>query len=150
MWHTLQEAIQLTGRSRRTLYRDMGAGRVSYRVRDDGRRELETSELMRAYGALQEVAQPGTASVAQAGTPDGTPLTDDSPELLAALLDELRRLRAEVAGLREEMAGLRLLEYRPEPAAAVPEPEPEPEPLQAAAPAQQRKALSFADLLEGL
>jgi len=102
MWHTLTQATQLTGRSRRSLYRDMDAGRVSYRVRDDGRRELETSELIRAYGPLRGLARVTVPEVAQADTPDGTPY--------AALLDELRLLREEVAGLRAE---LRLIEHKP-------------------------------------
>lgn len=103
MWHTLAHAIKLTGRSRRSLYRDMDAGRVSYRVRDDGRRELETSELIRAYGHLRGLARETVPEVAQAGTLDGTPY--------AALLEELRLLREEVAGLRAE---LRLIEHKPD------------------------------------
>ncbi len=31
-WHTIQEAQNLTGKSRRTLYRDMAAGRLSWEV----------------------------------------------------------------------------------------------------------------------
>lgn len=106
MWHTLAQATKLTGRSRRSLYRDMDAGRVSYRVRDDGRRELETSELIRAYGPLRGLARETVPEVAQAGTPDGTL----SAEPMAALLEELRLLREEVAGLRAE---LRLIEHKP-------------------------------------
>lgn len=109
MWHTLAQSIKLTGRSRRSLYRDMDAGRVSYRVRDDGRRELETSELIRAYGHLTGLARETVPEVAQVGTPDGTP----SNEPMAALLEELRLLRKEVAGLRAE---LRLIEHKPVPA----------------------------------
>lgn len=107
MWHTLAQATKLTGRSRRSLYRDMDAGRVSYRVRDDGRRELETSELIRAYGPLRGLARETVPEVAQADTPDGTP----SAEPMAALLEELRLLREEVAGLRAE---LRLIEHKPD------------------------------------
>lgn len=107
MWHTLAQSIKLTGRSRRSLYRDMDAGRVSYRVRDDGRRELETSELIRAYGHLTGLARETVPEVAQVGTPDGTP----SNEPMAALLEELRLLRKEVAGLRAE---LRLIEHKPD------------------------------------
>ena len=99
MWHTLAQAIKLTGRSRRSLYRDMDAGRVSYRVRFDGRREIETSELIRAYGHLTGLARETVPEVAQADTPDST------------LLDEIRLLREEVAGLRAE---LRLLEHKPD------------------------------------
>ena len=45
--------------------------------------------------------------MAQADTPDGTP----SAEPMAALLEELRLLREEVAGLRAE---LRLIEHKPD------------------------------------
>lgn len=44
-WHTLQDALKMTGRSRSQFYRDMRAGLVSYRTGQDGRREFETSEL---------------------------------------------------------------------------------------------------------
>lgn len=108
MWHTLPEAIRLTGRSRRSLYRDMDAGRVSYRVGTDGRRELETSELIRAYGALAQMAQSVAQPVAHSGTPDGTVTAD----ALVPLLEELRLLRAEVKDLRETML---LLEHKPQP-----------------------------------
>ena len=126
MWHTLAQAIELTGRSRRSLYRDMDAGHVSYRVSDDGRRELETSELIRAYGPLRAVAQPGT--------PVGTPPI----EPLAAILEELKGIREENRLLREEVRELRAamlqLEHKP----GVP-------PV-----AEVKKAGSFADLLRGL
>lgn len=126
MWHTLQDAIELTGRSRRSLYRDMDAGRVSYRVRPDGRRELETSELMRAYGALQPVAQSSAQPVAQVGTAASVPVLDH----LEPLLDELRLLREEVRELRQ---ALMLLEHKPEPGTGS-----EPEPV---------TVRSFADIL---
>lgn len=114
MWHTLAQAIELTGRSRRSLYRDMDAGRVSFRVRDDGRRELETSELMRAYGPLKNVAQPSERVVAQVGIAPGTSDLVEELRLLRAEYqagrEENRLLREEVAGLRAE---LRLLEHKP-------------------------------------
>ena len=98
-WHTLAQAVALTARSRRSLYRDMDAGRVSYRVRADGRRELETSEMIRAYGPLpgmpEEVAQP----LAQVGTLD-------------RLVLEVRQLRELIEDLRQE---LRLIEHKPAP-----------------------------------
>lgn len=107
-WHTLAQAIELTGRSRRSIYRDMNAGRVSYRARDDGRRELETSELIRAYGPLRAVAHPQAQEVAQVGTATGTPPGDTMHDLLT----ELRALRLEVAELRQTM---QRIEHKPEP-----------------------------------
>lgn len=53
MLHTIQEAVKLTGKSRRTIYDHCTQGRVSYSVGDDGRRYFETSELIRAYGPLR-------------------------------------------------------------------------------------------------
>lgn len=126
MWHTLAQAIKLTGRSRRSLYRDMDAGRVSYRVRFDGRREIETSELIRAYGHLTGLARETVPEVAQADTPDST------------LLDEIRLLREEVAGLRAE---LRLIEHKPDKPPAVEKGGAQP---------PSGPAKSFADLLKAL
>lgn len=54
-WHTLRDALKMTGRSRSQFYRDMRSGLVSYRTSQDGRREFETSELIRAYGELKQM-----------------------------------------------------------------------------------------------
>ena len=139
MWHTLQDAIELTGRSRRSLYRDMDAGRVSYRARPDGRRELETAELIRAYGALKPVAQSTAQPVAQVGTAPSVPV----PDHLEPLLEELRLLREEVRELRQ---ALMLLEHKPAPADSSPGGNGTvPEPVR-----NQPPAKTFADLLAGL
>lgn len=108
-WHTIQEAQKLTGKSRRTLYRDMAAGRLSWEPEGDNARRLETSELIRAYGELKPLAQPEAEKTAQADTAAGT-------QDMALVLAELRALRAEVAELRQTML---LLEHKPEPAPAV-------------------------------
>lgn len=100
-WHTLNEAVKLTGRSRRSIYRDMDRGLVSYGLDPSGNRQFETSELMRAYGALTSVAQPGTADVAHVGT------TQPWDQVLA----ELQALRKEVQELR---ATVLLIEHKPE------------------------------------
>lgn len=57
-WHTVQDTLKLTGRSRSQLYRDMAKGLVSYRNSKDGRREFETSELIRVYGELNSLETP--------------------------------------------------------------------------------------------
>lgn len=104
-WHTVKEAQELTGKSRRTLYRDMAAGRLSWVPEGESGRRLETSELIRAYGELKAVAQPEAENMAHRGTALGTPET-------ALILAELQALRAEVAELREAM---RLIEHKPTP-----------------------------------
>lgn len=101
-WHTVSQAQKLTQKSRRTLYRDMASGLVSYRTNGSGHRELETSELIRHYGDLSVDDTASRPIVAQTS---GT-LND------AVLLDEIRALRQEVA----ELKGMMLrLEHKPEP-----------------------------------
>lgn len=105
-WHTIREAVELTGRSRRSLYRDINSGLVSSEVGLDGQRRFETSELIRAYGPLVPVAHLESPKVAQVGTvPEG--VLD-----VAALVVELRELKEEVRDLKETM---RRLEHKPEP-----------------------------------
>jgi hypothetical protein len=104
-WHTIQEAQKLTGKSRRTLYRDMAVGRLSWEPEGDKARRLETSELIRAYGALLPMAQPDSEKTAHRDTVIGT-------DGIAQVLAELKALREEVAELKQTM---RLLEHKPDP-----------------------------------
>nr|WP_015647650.1 entry exclusion protein 1 [Pseudomonas sp. GLE121]AGL12840.1 entry exclusion protein 1 [Pseudomonas sp. GLE121] len=103
-WHTIQEAQKLTGKSRRTLYRDMSTGRLSWVPEGENARRLETSELIRAYGALLPVAQPESEKKAHSDTGLGTADT-------TLILAELKALREEVAELRQAM---RLIEHKPD------------------------------------
>lgn len=108
-WHTIQEAQKLTGKSRRTLYRDMSKGRLTWAPEGDNARRLETSELIRVYGALLPLAQPEAEKSAHADTGLGTQDT-------ALILSELKALREEVAELRQAM---RLIEHKPDPVPSV-------------------------------
>jgi hypothetical protein len=113
-WHTFSEAVKLTGRSRRSIHRDIAAGRISSDLDRSGYRRFETSELIRVYGPLLPVAQVEEPKLAEVVTP---------PDI-AKVLDELQTLRAEVKELRETL--LRI-EHRPTPApAAAPPVKPKP------------------------
>lgn len=119
-WHTIQEAQKLTGKSRRTLYRDMAAGRLSWTPEGESARRLETSELIRAYGALLPLAHPDPEKTAHADTGVGTQNT-------ALILAELKALREEVSALRQ---AVRLIEHKPDPVPPdTPESVPEDKPL---------------------
>ncbi len=85
-WHTLRDALKMTGRSRSQFYRDMRAGLVSYRTSQDGRREFETSELIRAYGELKQNETPERYSEGHAENPH-----DQQTERILRELNELKQ-----------------------------------------------------------
>ena len=95
-WHSVSQAQNMTGKSRRTLYRDMASGRLSWRTNTSGHRELETSELIRVYG---EIKNDGTAERHTVSQPDVTVSGSD-------IRDELRALRQEVADLKSMLLRL--------------------------------------------
>lgn len=49
---TITEAAKLVRLSRRTIYRDIDKGRLSKTISHDGTTVIDTSELLRVYGAL--------------------------------------------------------------------------------------------------
>ena len=119
-WHTLQDALKMTGRSRSQFYRDMRAGLVSYRTSQDGRREFETSELIRAYGELKQDETPERHSAGQAENPHVQQTErilrelNELKQCLTLMLEdkqaqdtERRHQEAEREQLRNEIAQLR-------------------------------------------
>lgn len=95
-WHSVSQAQKLTGKSRRTLYRDMASGRVSYRTGVRGHRDFETSELIRVYG---EPEKDGTEEWPTVTQSSGT--QND-----AEMIDEIRDLRQEVSELKSMLLRL--------------------------------------------
>ena len=145
MRHTIDEAASLVSRTRRSLYRAMTEGRLSYALEADGRRYIDTAELLRVYGAFEPPSQSVTEEMSH-----GVTVPSDLAELIAqavakAVADAVEPLRQEIEKLRQENAEQRLIEHKPEPAPISPIGEsptiydPAPE-----------KPQSFADLLAGL
>ncbi len=132
MRHTIDEAAQLVGRTRRSLYRAMTEGRLSYGLEADGRRHIDTAELLRVYGAFETPSHDVTPEMSHDVT-----LPSELATLIAeAVAKALEPLRQEIAQLRLENAEQRRIEHQPPPEA------PEPAPVV--------KPQSFADLLAGL
>lgn len=105
-WHSVRQALKLTGKARSTLYRDMAKGRVSYRTEPDGGRSVETSELIRVYG---ELIQSETEARDTRGQLDET-----ANLAISELVSEIRSLRQEVSGLKTELQEMRRLEHKTE------------------------------------
>ncbi|WP_263081315.1 hypothetical protein [Endozoicomonas sp. Mp262] len=82
--HTIQQAMVLTGRGRKTLYRYMEKGKLSYRVGEDNRRYFESSELQRVFGQLHSI---DTLEASRRKNK-----TDTQIDLLVMLVEELKQL----------------------------------------------------------
>ena len=115
----IAEAARLTGRDRKSLYRDIKAGKLSATLGDSGTRQVAVSELLRVYGPFRSDGDtgdsPATVAVPQDATPEAT-----------ALQGRIDALQTEVEYLRERLADkdknlddlrttIRLLVYKKEP-----------------------------------
>lgn len=99
-WHTVQDTLKLTGRSRSQLYRDMAKGLVSYRTGKDDRREFETSELIRAYGELNTDETPKRH---RKGQPKKSTIPAENPQF-DAIQKQLNDLQQTVTLMLEDKA----------------------------------------------
>ena len=115
----IAEAARLTGRDRKSLYRDIKAGKLSATLGDSGTRQVAVSELLRVYGPFRSDGDsgdtPATVAMPQPETPDATA----QKVRIAALEAELEQLRERLAdkdkNLDDLRTTIRLLEYRPAP-----------------------------------
>lgn len=97
-WHTVQDALKLTGKSRSQLYRDMAKGLVSYRTGKNDRREFETSELIRTYGELHTPETPKRHSKGQS---ENGSIREENPQL-EAIQQKLDALQETVTLMLED------------------------------------------------
>jgi predicted ribosome quality control (RQC) complex YloA/Tae2 family protein len=97
-WHTVQDALKLTGKSRSQLYRDMAKGLVSYRTGKNDRREFETSELIRVYGELRTHETPKRHNK---GHPENDSIHEENPQL-EAIQQKLDALQKTVTMMLED------------------------------------------------
>jgi hypothetical protein len=120
MLHTINEVVELTGRSRSTIYRMFDRGEINYSVGRDGKRRVETSELLRVFDDVRMDREPVPAVshtleslAAEAKGPESAPAPAGMANELRELRDLVRHLQDEVEHIREDNSRLlRLLEYR--------------------------------------
>lgn len=89
--HSVTEAAKLAGVTRRTIYRYIKQGKLSAAVSDSDTTVIETSELLRVFGAL---SQPEPEKVST-GSHD-KPATD-----VTVLLEEIRDMKSEIESLKQ-------------------------------------------------
>jgi len=148
MRHTIDEATSLVHRTRRSLYRAMTEGRLAYGLEADGRRYIDTAELLRVYGAFDTPSQSVTPVMSH-----GVTVPDDLGEIISkavakAVAEAVEPLRQEIEKLRQESAEQRLIEYKPQRPSLV-EP-PKAGELPAMKKNEPERPQSFADLLAGM
>lgn len=115
--HKIPEAAEMVGKDRKTLYRHMSIGKLSYEIDEDGFRYLETSELIRVYGKIKTPETTGSIDL------DKIKATSATDQLLRHLVEEVRLLREEnlkqgkqLEDIRQQLADRPLLTHQPEPA----------------------------------
>lgn len=91
--HSVTEAAKLAGVTRRTIYRHIKAGRLSASVTGSDNTVIETSELLRVYGAL---SQPEPEHVS-------TGSHENQPEYVTLLLAEMSQLREQISSLTSKV-----------------------------------------------
>ncbi|WP_128290816.1 helix-turn-helix domain-containing protein [Afifella aestuarii] len=93
---TITEAARLFGKHRATVHRHIDAGRLSCTVRGDGKRVIDLSEAIRAYGEPREM--PGEMQQSATATAES---------MQQAMLQALQAMHAELVALRQEVAALK-------------------------------------------
>ena len=105
---SVSEAARLVGKSRRTIQRDIAAGKLS---KCDNGKKLDTSELIRVYGSLLNA--PNDADKNAHMTQDVAP---NIPPDVAEMRIRLATLEAENAALKDHLGSLKqamlLLEHK--------------------------------------
>jgi len=106
---TLKKAIELSGKSKRTIQRYMSSGKLSYKTNLQGNKEIDTSELMRVFGELSPISTPKVRPV---DTLTMSPLISEQiakaiAEAQAPLLEQISNLITKVSDLTNR------LEYKP-------------------------------------
>jgi hypothetical protein len=103
---SITEAARLVRKNRSTIYRDIEKGRISKNVSEDGDTQIDTSELLRAYGRLQTADMEGADSHAREQA--RIALLEEktrSLERVLALEAELRKVKDQVTNeLRARLA----------------------------------------------
>ena len=96
---SISEAARLVGKSRRTLQRDIAAGKLS---KCDNGKNLDTSELLRVYGTLSSATKVAddNASMTQV-------VADNIPADVADMRARLAALEAENAALKDHLGSLK-------------------------------------------
>jgi len=97
---TVRQAAEQVGVTRQTMYRCIASGRVSATTAHDGEKQIDSAELLRAFGRLQA---PSVTAATRNDRPRQTRAPLDNP-MSAAIQVELERLRLQLEFKAAELA----------------------------------------------
>lgn len=89
---TVRQAAEQVGVSRQTMFRKIKEGKVSATKDNEGQLQIDTAELIRAFGALQS---PIDRDTTQSDSLRVSPRTPDTPVTVSQQI-EIERLRAQL------------------------------------------------------
>ena len=101
---TIKEAVEVIPVSESTLRRDLSSGKVSSEKDLQGRRRIDTAELIRVYGELKpndDTTPPSAESVRESQVN-----TDDTPKIIALLEGQVQDLKSQLETATAEKAQL--------------------------------------------
>ena len=93
---SMQQAVEATGRSRQTLWRDVRKGALKAEKDGKGRCFFETGQLIAVYGELNQPQRNSKRNISHTETPPQT-------AVLHAEIEGLRRQLASVEGERDDL-----------------------------------------------
>ncbi|HEY2455633.1 MAG TPA: DNA-binding protein [Scandinavium sp.] len=119
---SISEASRLTGKSRTTLYRLIGTGQLSTCTGDKNAKLVDTSELLRVFGAFDGCS--GEQVAEQSTEHHVTGAEHQNEQVVQTLKQEVDHLRALVSAQSSHIESLKqamqLLEHKPEPVDPLP------------------------------
>ena len=89
---SVQEAADLAGKSRQTIYRHIDKGKVSAEKDRDGNTVLNVAELERAYGPLKSPGETGDKSQSVTKSQDENPELSQDSRVLQQKVEMLEQL----------------------------------------------------------
>ena len=103
---SISEAARLVGKSRRTLQRDIVAGKLS---KCDNGQKLDTSELLRVYGAFSPATNVavGSATMSQDVAGKNETMSQDVAGKNETMSQDVADMRVRLAALEAENAALK-------------------------------------------
>lgn len=106
--HSISAAARLVGISRQTLYKDIQSKGITVEKDDTGKPQIDTSELLRVYQALQGANDKPNVKPSHKATPGN----DNQIDSIQAELDALRREKFAALEARAEAAERERDEWR--------------------------------------